>query len=33
MVFIKKEGHNCLNKITDLEQYNPSYNMLLDFFT
>ena len=33
IVFIKKKGHNCLNKITDLEHYNPSYNMLLDFFT
>ena len=33
MVFIKKEGNNCLNKITDLEHYNPSYNMLLDYFT
>lgn len=29
-VFIKKERFNCLNKITDLDLFNESYNMMLD---
>ena len=28
MVFIKREGSNCLNKITDLENLNSAYNIL-----
>ena len=31
MVFIKKE--NSLNKITDIEHLNSSYNMILDFLS
>ena len=32
MVFIKKENDNSLNKITDIEHLNSSYNMFLDGF-
>ena len=33
MVYIKKEGSNSINKITDIENLNKSYNMLLDLFS
>ena len=33
MVFIKKENDNSLNKITDIEHLNSSYNMILDFLS
>ena len=32
MVCIKKEGSNSIKKITDFENLNKSYNMLLDVF-
>ena len=32
MVYIKIEGINSINKITDIENLNKSYNMLLDLF-
>ena len=32
MVFIKKEGNNSLDKITDLENLNSAYNFLLEYF-
>ena len=28
--FIKNEGNNCLNVITDLKNYIPSYNVILE---
>ena len=33
MVFIKKEKDNSLDKITDIEHLNSSYNMILDFLS
>ena len=33
MVYIKKEGSNSIKKITDIENFNKSYNMLLDLFS
>ena len=33
MVYIKKEASNSIKKITDIENLNKSYNMLLDFFS
>ena len=33
MVFIKKENDNSLNKITNIEHLNSSYNMILDFLS
>ena len=30
MCFIIKEQKNCLNIITDLKIYNPSYNVIMD---
>ena len=33
MVFIKKENDNSLNKITDIEDLNSSYNIILDFLS
>ena len=31
IVYIKKEGINSINKITDIEHLNKSYNMILNF--
>ena len=31
MVFIKKEKNNSLNKVSDLEHFNQSYNSILEF--
>ena len=33
MVYIKIEKDNSLNKITDIEHLNSSYNMILDFLS
>ena len=33
MVYIKKEEENSLNKITDIEYLNSSYNMILNFLS
>ena len=30
MFFIKKEGKNSLNVVSDLKDYNPSYDIILD---
>ena len=30
MFYIKKEGNNCLNVITDLKNYKPTYNVILN---
>ena len=32
-VYIKKESENSLNKITDIEHLNSSYNMIFDFLS
>ena len=31
MVYMKKEGSNSLNKITDLKNLNSAYNIILDY--
>lgn len=33
MFFIKKEGKNSLNKMTDLERFDKSYEMILNFIS
>ena len=33
MVYMEKEGSNSIKKITDIENPNKSYNMLLDLFS
>ena len=33
MVYIKKKSENSLNKITDSEHLNSSYNVILDFLS
>ena len=33
MVFIKKEKNNSLNKVSDLEHFNQSYNAILEFLS
>ena len=30
MFFIKKEGKNSINVVSDLKDYNPSYDIILD---
>ena len=32
MVFMKRENDNRLNKISDIEHLNSSYNIILDFY-
>ena len=31
MIFINKEQDNCLNKITDIEHLDSSYNTIFNF--
>ena len=33
MVYIKKEGNNSINNMTDIENLNKSYNILLGLFS
>lgn len=33
MFFIKKEGNNSLNRMTDLEKFDKSYEMILNFIS
>ena len=33
MVYIKKEGSNSIKKITDIQNLNKSYDMLLNLFS
>ena len=32
LFYVKKEGNNCLNVITDLNNYKPAYNIILNQF-